>query len=241
MIEAITCCHCLHNVSISVDSVNIELYPVFKSQTNAARKPVMTRYHHGNLRQALIDQAIETIGTSGVEGLSLRQVARDLEVSHSAPARHFKSKADLLSAIVAESYSELTKTVYDGLAATGAASASATLNKVARDAMQWALAHPTKFSVMTNPDVARFANDDIKKSLSAFANAISAAIGAANSDDAPQSSAHNIQLLFVIGTVLGVSTLLTDELMRTTIGDFNDEEAIGEIADMIFAIGKTET
>ena len=200
----------------------------------------MTRYHHGNLRQALIDQAIETIGTSGVEGLSLRQVTRDLEVSHSAPARHFQSKADLLSAIVAESYSELTKIVYEGLSATGKAPASETLNTVARAAMQWALAHPTKFSVMTNPDVARFANDDIKKSLSAFAIAVSAAIGEAKPDNAPQSSAHNIQLLFVIGTVLGVATLLTDDLMRTTIGDFNDEEAIGEIADMIFSANDAE-
>ena len=56
-------------------------------------------YHHGNLRQALIDAGIKIINESGEEGLSLRKVALRCEVSHAAPYAHFKDKEELIEAI----------------------------------------------------------------------------------------------------------------------------------------------
>lgn len=56
-------------------------------------------YHHGNLRQALIDAGIRIINESGEENLSLRKVAQRCEVSHAAPYAHFKDKEDLIEAI----------------------------------------------------------------------------------------------------------------------------------------------
>lgn len=56
-------------------------------------------YHHGNLRQVLLDAALETIRDHGVTALSLREVARRAGVSHAAPAHHFKDKAGLLTAL----------------------------------------------------------------------------------------------------------------------------------------------
>jgi hypothetical protein len=49
-------------------------------------------YHHGNLRQALIDQAVQTIRRHGVEGLTLRGAGADLRVSRTALYRHFPDK-----------------------------------------------------------------------------------------------------------------------------------------------------
>ena len=49
-------------------------------------------YHHGNLRQALIDAGIKIINESGEESLSLRKVAAECNVSHAAPYAHFNSK-----------------------------------------------------------------------------------------------------------------------------------------------------
>lgn len=57
------------------------------------------RYHHGNLRAALLERAEHVLATGGVESLNLRQLARDLGVSHAAPRRHFADKADLLDAL----------------------------------------------------------------------------------------------------------------------------------------------
>lgn len=56
-------------------------------------------YHHGNLRQALIEAGIEMINREGLEHLSLRKLASKCEVSHAAPYNHFKDKEDLIQAI----------------------------------------------------------------------------------------------------------------------------------------------
>ena len=74
-------------------------------------------YHHGNLRQALIDAGIKIINESGEENLSLRKVALRCNVSHAAPYAHFKDKDELLEAIknsVAERFmEELLKAIED--------------------------------------------------------------------------------------------------------------------------------
>jgi AcrR family transcriptional regulator len=79
------------------------------------------RYHHGDLRAALLAQAEATLRASGVDGLSLRELAREVGVSHGAPRRHFDDKAALLEALVAEGFHRLgselaTAAVPDGRA-----------------------------------------------------------------------------------------------------------------------------
>ena len=56
-------------------------------------------YHHGNLRQALIDAGIRIINEEGEDYLSLREVAAACDVSHAAPYAHFKNKDELLEAM----------------------------------------------------------------------------------------------------------------------------------------------
>ena len=56
-------------------------------------------YHHGNLRQALIDAGIKIINKDGEENLSLRKAAAACNVSHAAPYAHFKDKEELIDAI----------------------------------------------------------------------------------------------------------------------------------------------
>jgi AcrR family transcriptional regulator len=59
----------------------------------------MPTYHHGNLRAALLEAAERKLPESGVDGLSLRELARELGVSHAAPRRHFPDKQSLLDAL----------------------------------------------------------------------------------------------------------------------------------------------
>ena len=61
-------------------------------------------YHHGNLREAILERAAEVIAEHGVEGLSLRALARDLDVSHAAPAAHFRDRKALLSALAQDGF-----------------------------------------------------------------------------------------------------------------------------------------
>jgi AcrR family transcriptional regulator len=56
-------------------------------------------YHHGNLRMALLAEAERTVRERGVQDLSLRELARDVGVSHGAPRRHFPDRQALLDAL----------------------------------------------------------------------------------------------------------------------------------------------
>jgi AcrR family transcriptional regulator len=65
-------------------------------------------YHHGDLRAALLTRAEETLREKGPGALSLRELARDLGVSHAAPSRHFKDKQALLDALALSGFERLT-------------------------------------------------------------------------------------------------------------------------------------
>lgn len=58
-------------------------------------------YHHGNLREELIENGLKILDAEGYDGLSLRKVAKACGVSHTAPYRHFKDKEELITAIAA--------------------------------------------------------------------------------------------------------------------------------------------
>jgi AcrR family transcriptional regulator len=64
-------------------------------------------YHHGDLKNALIKAGGEILAREGISALSLRKVAREAGVSHSAPYAHFKDKQALIAAISMEGFRQL--------------------------------------------------------------------------------------------------------------------------------------
>jgi AcrR family transcriptional regulator len=66
-----------------------------------------TSYHHGDLKNALIKAGLEVLSSQGVRGLSLRKVARQAGVSHSAPYAHFSDKQALIGAISTEGFKQM--------------------------------------------------------------------------------------------------------------------------------------
>jgi AcrR family transcriptional regulator len=64
-------------------------------------------YHHGDLKNALIETALTQIARDGAPSLSLREVARSAGVSHTASYRHFPSKESLLAAIAEQGFRRL--------------------------------------------------------------------------------------------------------------------------------------
>lgn len=70
--------------------------PAKKKQTLPKPSPSSSAkasgYHHGNLREKVLEHSKKVLETTGVSSLSLRDIANDLGVSHTAPYRHFPKK-----------------------------------------------------------------------------------------------------------------------------------------------------
>jgi AcrR family transcriptional regulator len=116
-----------------------------------------SRYHHGDLRNALVETALRVVAEEGLEALTLRELARRLGVSHSAPAHHFADKAALLREVAVTGFSLLA----EAMARAAAAQAPrARLRALGRAYGRFAVGQPAFFRVMFGPYVAGQAEPD---------------------------------------------------------------------------------
>jgi AcrR family transcriptional regulator len=119
------------------------------------RRPVGVHFD-GDLRRALLDAATETLDDSGADGLSLREVARRIGVSHAAPAHHFGDRTGLLTALAAEGFELFI--VHLGLGAEPVATSRSPVDQmsaIARAYAGFAERHPGHFEVMFRPGLVR--------------------------------------------------------------------------------------
>jgi AcrR family transcriptional regulator len=106
-------------------------------------------YHHGDLRRALLDTALQAIAEHGPAAVSLRDVARRAGVSHAAPTHHFRDKTGLLTAVAAEGWALLA----DALAET--ADRDREFSELGVAYVLFATSHPAHFAVMRAPGLVR--------------------------------------------------------------------------------------
>jgi len=66
-------------------------------------------YHHGNLKEALIQTALEMVGTQGLDTITLREIGNRLGTSRSAIYRHFKSKEALMKQVILAGFDKLDR------------------------------------------------------------------------------------------------------------------------------------
>src|SRR5215217_3012202 len=85
-------------------------------------------YHHGNLRQALLEAALIILQKDGASELGLRDLARAVGVSAAAPYRHFDSRAALLEALAVTGFQRFSAAM-EGVAATNPADPMAAMGK----------------------------------------------------------------------------------------------------------------
>ena len=103
-------------------------------------------YHHGNLRETLLEAATRLIAEVGPTAFTLREVARRAGVSHNAPYRHFRDKEDLTVAVATQGFEELATAM---LAAAGQhADPLERLKRAGLAYVVFALRRPEHFAVM---------------------------------------------------------------------------------------------
>lgn len=104
-------------------------------------------YHHGNLREALVEAALPLIAERGPAGFTMAEAARAAGVSAAAPYRHFRSREDLIAEIARqgfELFADLLERAWDG----GRPSALSAFENVGRAYLAFARAQPGHYIAM---------------------------------------------------------------------------------------------
>ena len=177
------------------------------------RKKRAGQYHHGDLRRALIDQALHTIDKLGVEGLTLRSVGDSLGVSRTALYRHFSNKQALVAAVAREGFRTLRLALLSAWDHKGRGQPG--FDAMGEAYLQFAVAHPSHYRVMFGRFVESCARDPelIAEATAAFQALVDALVdlqreGAARRDD-PVMLAR-----FVWSVTHGIAMLVIDGQLR---------------------------
>ncbi|GLQ12261.1 TetR family transcriptional regulator [Devosia yakushimensis] len=108
-------------------------------------------YHHGNLRQALLEAALIILEREGEAGLGLRDLARAVGVSAAAPYRHFDSRAALLEALAVTGFQRFTAAM-EAIPATNPPDLMAAMGKTY---VLFALDNANLFRLMFSPQLSK--------------------------------------------------------------------------------------
>ncbi|MBL4636140.1 MAG: TetR/AcrR family transcriptional regulator [Kofleriaceae bacterium] len=194
------------------------------------------RYHHGDLRQALVDGALELIREGDVGALSLRALARKVGVSYAAPYHHFSDKAELLAELAIDGYQQLYAEM-ERYQNEQKNDPSSELLAAGRAYLFFAVSHPSHYRVMfslahadEHPKVRSVADLCFDRLL----ENTRAVVGPAQSDEATAKLANMIW-----ATVHGAATLWNDGLMCSHLGttdlDIYVEMTTGQLCDLVSA------
>jgi AcrR family transcriptional regulator len=178
------------------------------AQRQAGKKPAKP-YHHGDLRHALLDEALRTIQTYGVEHLTLRTVGEALGVSRSALYRHFADKQALLATVGSEGFRKLWQVVAHAWERNGRGRIG--FEAMARAYVQFAVAHPSHYRVMFGGFIESAAKDDhfMAEARGAFQVLVNALVEQQNAGDIRRDDPV-LMARFVWALVHGTALLFID-------------------------------
>ncbi|MER8466223.1 TetR/AcrR family transcriptional regulator [Mesorhizobium sp. M1396] len=125
-----------------------------------AKTPRRASYHHGNLRDTLIDAAIQLVEEGGPDNVSVREAAKRAGVSPGAPFRHFQSKTALLTAVAEQAMSRLTEAVANALSEVDSADPVVAFEAIGQGYLEWAIANPTHFQIISSRTLIDFDGSD---------------------------------------------------------------------------------
>jgi len=108
-------------------------------------------YHHGNLREALLDAAERILSRKGASGLALRGIARTAGVTHSAAYHHFANREAVLRAVATRGFERLAATLAAG---GGSAAGPRGFQEMGVAYVRFAADHPALFRLMFGTEVA---------------------------------------------------------------------------------------
>lgn len=117
-------------------------------------------YHHGNLREALMQAALDLIAEKGMAGATFAEAARRAGVSPAAPYRHFRDRDELIAAVAAASFDRFTRALQDGWG-DGRPSVPEAFERMGRAYLEFVRSHPADYIAMFESGLATEAHGEL--------------------------------------------------------------------------------
>ena len=191
-------------------------------------------YHHGNLREVLLEKAVEVIEEDGIGALSLRAVARRAAVSHGAPAHHFSDKAGLLTALATQSMEHFAAALSKAAREAGD-SALDRLGAIGRAYVRFAAQNPAYFSIVTRFELIRRGDAAFAESYQATFDLVKDAVVAAQREGWRRSLDPTALVMACWSSVHGLSTLYLDGVLEDRIGPIDLETAAAQVMAVVIS------
>jgi len=184
--------------------------PKPQASSTAPARPA-TRYHHGDLRRALIDTALAMVTEEGAWNFTLREVARRAGVSHAASYNHFEDKSALLAEVAALGFQSLRQTL-EAAAHGQPRSARQALAGIAAAYVRFGVEHPAHYRLMFGAELADKARHPTLQAAgdAAFA-ALTNVLERGQAAGQVRRGAVRDQALAAWSPVHGLTTLLIDQ------------------------------
>jgi len=197
-------------------------------------------YHHGALRDALLEAAERVLERDGLSGLTLRAVAREAGVSHAAPTHHFRDLTGLVSELAAIGFRQFNT----AMAAASAAGTSPMEKAMARARayVAYAQAHPGMYGLMFRTERLDMTRPSLHEAASASFAGLAGAIGASRHEQIHEealsleqaaaiarawSLVHGFTMLLLDGRLTDIvrrlpkgtdAETLLDAMLKSTVG-----------------------
>lgn len=190
----------------------------------ASRKKPAAKYHHGDLRSALLATAWNIVAKRGVDALSLRSVADEVGVSHAAPAHHFADKSALIDALRAEAWSRFAE-------ALEAAEPSG-LRELGRAYVAFATAHPRQMELMFRAGPSHDTGPSGGRAWNALSRTVAKELGPKRAADPKELNAMSMAAW---AGVHGLASLVTEVSMPEPLTGRNFEALRERVLDVVIA------
>jgi AcrR family transcriptional regulator len=192
--------------------------------STAAPRP----YHHGNLRTALLEQAERTLDEQGVAGLSLRELAREVGVSHAAPRRHFPDKQALLDALAEDGFERLGSELQAAVDGAGR-SFRKRLTALARAYVRFATEHAALLEAMFAVKHREGAADSLREAADrAFSPALNLIAEGQAKGEVARGDTERVAMV-AFATLQGLASLANGGML----GDVDVDDLVGEAVDRL--------
>jgi AcrR family transcriptional regulator len=180
--------------------------PKIPNPSKASVEHKRDTYHHGDLKRALTEAALELVKEKGPKGFTLREVARRAGVSAAAPYRHFADKSQLLAAVATQGFVQLHQTL-SAAAALDKTDLQTQVLDMGRAYVHWAVNHPDYYQVMFGSELDKTESPEVLEAgLKAFGDLLDTIVECQQAkflpDGDPRASAGPVWAL-----LHGVSTL----------------------------------